>query len=196
MLTYVDTPGFGDTRGIGVDKEHTEKIVDAIKIAKKINCIVLVINGREARVTATLKYVIAQITSILPRQISGHVVVLFTNCASVLDRNFDFSVIQDLFPNSKLQAFHIDNPFCKLEKVRNAKSHGFSEDEMKSVYDSLEEAFFKSVTEIQKLHSTLYGLLQFQQMTSSGYSRNDKKYSSKSLSCCGTMISWLKRSKD
>ncbi len=63
----IDTPGFGDTRGTDVDQKHAKKIVGALKGEDYVNCVCLIINGRASRMSATLQYVLSEITAILPR---------------------------------------------------------------------------------------------------------------------------------
>ena len=58
----IDTPGFGDSRGL---KENAGEIVRALSSEDYVNCICLTINGRESRMSATLKYVLSEVTSIL-----------------------------------------------------------------------------------------------------------------------------------
>ena len=50
-FTIIDTPGFGDSRGISTDNENFKKIQEYVKNEKGINCILVVQNGREARVS-------------------------------------------------------------------------------------------------------------------------------------------------
>ena len=80
-VTLIDTPGFGDSRGIEEDKKHSQKIVDALKEADFVNCICLVINGSMSRMNATLKYVLTEVTAILPREVLNNVIVVFTKTA-------------------------------------------------------------------------------------------------------------------
>lgn len=50
-FTLIDTPGFGDTRGVKVDEEQAEKIRRSLLEIGGINCICVVQSGREARMT-------------------------------------------------------------------------------------------------------------------------------------------------
>lgn len=45
-ITIIDTPGFGDSRGLEQDKVNVRKIIEALKGEDYINCVCLVINGR------------------------------------------------------------------------------------------------------------------------------------------------------
>ena len=48
----IDTPGFGDSRGLEENKKHSQKIVKALKTEEYVNCICFVISGRQARMSA------------------------------------------------------------------------------------------------------------------------------------------------
>ena len=48
-LTIIDTPGFGDSRGVQLDEEHVKMIQDCILGERGINAVVIVQSGREAR---------------------------------------------------------------------------------------------------------------------------------------------------
>lgn len=130
-LGVIDTPGFGDTRGLEEDKEHTKKIVEILKEEEYIHCVCLVINGRQCRMGATLRYVLTEIASILPRKILDNVIVVFTNTANPLDLNFDPNSLQEYFGR------FIENPYCKFEKVKQMQGQLSAE----LIEQSLEKSF-------------------------------------------------------
>lgn len=70
-LTIIDTPGFGDSRGMDVDQQNFERIKETVLKAGGINCICVVQNGREARMSTQLKYSYSTLTSILPKAIAN-----------------------------------------------------------------------------------------------------------------------------
>ena len=51
IFTFIDTPGFGDTRGFEFDITQAEKIRNSILSEGGINCVCVIQNGREARMT-------------------------------------------------------------------------------------------------------------------------------------------------
>ena len=73
-MTVIDTPGFGDSGGLEKDKKNVMKIIDALRHEEYVNCICLIINGRQSRMSISLKYVLGKISSILPRKV-------FYNCS-------------------------------------------------------------------------------------------------------------------
>jgi len=114
----IDTPGFGDSRGIEEDKRHVGKIIATVKEVDYVNCVCLVVNGRNSRMTGTLRYVLTEITTILPKAILDNVIVVFTNTGDPLDLNFDVSVLKQFFGKEITTHFCIENPYCKFEKAK------------------------------------------------------------------------------
>ena len=64
----VDTPGIGDTHGLERDERNVKNIVNKVNCVEYIHCICLVINRTVARMSANLRYVISEISSILPKE--------------------------------------------------------------------------------------------------------------------------------
>ena len=114
----IDTPGFGDSRGLEQDKTNAQRIISALKKEEYINCVCLIINGRQARASASLKYVLTEITAILPRDILDNVIVVFSNTADPLDLNFDPGMLKEYFGKKVENIFLIENPYCSFEKAK------------------------------------------------------------------------------
>jgi len=114
----IDTPGFGDSRGIEEDERHVKKIIATLKEVDYVNCVCLVVNGRNSRMTSTLRYVLTEITTILPKTILDNVIVVFTNTGDPLDLNFDLSALKGFFGKEITTHFCIENPYCKFEKAK------------------------------------------------------------------------------
>ncbi len=79
-FTVIDTPGQVDTKGHETDKMNFEKIKNTVLQEGGINCIVVVQNGRESRMSAQLKFIYTSLTSILPNAISQQIIFVYTNC--------------------------------------------------------------------------------------------------------------------
>ncbi len=118
----IDTPGFGDSRGMKEDKENVKKIIAAIEEQEFINCVCLVINGRQARISATLKYVMSEITAILPKEIFNNLIVVFSNTSDPLDLNFDPGELNSFFGRELNNIFFIENPYCRFEKAKQKQA--------------------------------------------------------------------------
>merc|ERR1712113_587826 len=95
-------------------------IVHAIIQQRWLNAIVLVINGRDPRIAATMKYVLSRITSVVPNKILSQVFVIYTNCESICDRNFVHAELGYYFHQQipKERTFYIDNPFSQMDKFQ------------------------------------------------------------------------------
>ena len=119
-MGVVDTPGFGDSRGIEEDEQNVRRIIDALKEEEYLNCICLIINGRYCRMSVTLRYVLTEVTSILPREIVSNVIVVFTNTADPLVLNFDPNWLKTFFGREieDSRMFCVENPYCKFGRAK------------------------------------------------------------------------------
>ncbi len=80
-LTIVDTPGFGDTRGISHDQKITAQIQEFFSARGGINCIdavCFVVQASLARLTHNQKYIFDSILSIFGKDIAQNILVLVT----------------------------------------------------------------------------------------------------------------------
>ena len=98
-ITIIDTPGFGDSRGMKFD----EKIVDMIRDLFKnwidsVNGICFVASASSARLTSTQKYIFSSIVSLFGNDIAENFIPMLTFCdgkepqilASLLDNESTF----------------------------------------------------------------------------------------------------------
>uniref|UniRef100_A0A8C4TLN0 AIG1-type G domain-containing protein n=1 Tax=Erpetoichthys calabaricus TaxID=27687 RepID=A0A8C4TLN0_ERPCA len=80
-FTIVDTPGFGDTRGIDRDKQITEQIQECFSSpqgVQHINAVCFVVQASQVRLTHTQKYIFDSILSIFGKDIANNILVLIT----------------------------------------------------------------------------------------------------------------------
>ncbi|XP_059915986.1 uncharacterized protein LOC132463692 [Gadus macrocephalus] len=80
-LTLVDTPGFGDTKGIVRDGAITEQIrtlFTSDKGVREIDAICFVTQASQARLTHTQKYVIDSVLSIFGKDVAENICMLVT----------------------------------------------------------------------------------------------------------------------
>ncbi|KAL1276468.1 hypothetical protein QQF64_036091 [Cirrhinus molitorella] len=80
-LTIVDTPGFGDTRGISHDQKITEQIQEFFSARggiDHIDAVCFVVQASLARLTHTQKYIFDAILSIFGKDIAGNILGLIT----------------------------------------------------------------------------------------------------------------------
>ncbi|XP_028328906.1 uncharacterized protein LOC114479436 [Gouania willdenowi] len=80
-LTIVDTPGFGDTRGVSRDKEITEQIrrlFTSLNGVSEIDAVCFVTQASLARLTATQRYVFDSVLSIFGKDVAENIQMLVT----------------------------------------------------------------------------------------------------------------------
>ena len=116
----IDTPGFGDSRGLKQDEKNAQRIIELLRREEHINCVCLIINGRQPRTSASLKYVLTEITAILPKEILKNVIIVFSNTSDPLDLTFDPNALTTYFgePVSQKHIFFVENPYCRFEKAK------------------------------------------------------------------------------
>ena len=147
----IDTPGFGDSRGLEKDKENVQKIIDALKKEDYINCVCLIINGRQSRMSASLEYVLSEISTILPKEIFDNIIVVFTNSADALDSNFDIRELESIFDQKIVHEFYIENPYCRIEKAKQ-KAKQLSNDQ---IAKSLAKSFMDTAECLRSIHDAI-----------------------------------------
>ncbi|XP_076866328.1 uncharacterized protein LOC143517555 [Brachyhypopomus gauderio] len=80
-LTFVDTPGFGDTRGIEHDKQITEQLKNFLCNplgVQHIDAVCFVIQASLVRLSATQKYIFDSILSIFGKDIAENIMIMVT----------------------------------------------------------------------------------------------------------------------
>ena len=78
-LTFLDTPGLGDTRGIEKDEENISTIIDEVVKTENLNAILLMVNGTDPRINTRIKYVLAKLQGILPTVFLQNLFILMSN---------------------------------------------------------------------------------------------------------------------
>ena len=80
-IKIIDTPGFGDTRGIAQDKIIRDKIADTFKNKlNTINAICFVAQSSNARLTANQKYIFTSILDLFGKDVQENFVAMLTFC--------------------------------------------------------------------------------------------------------------------
>lgn len=150
----IDTPGFGDTRGMEEDKKHVARVIETLKEEQYINCVCLVINGRAARMSASIKYVLSEITAVLPKTVLDNIIVVFTNTTSPLHLTFDPTEFKTHFGCEINMIFCIENPYCLYEK---AKERSLSAD---MIAKGLKDEFERTAGVLEKMFTEIKALKQ------------------------------------
>jgi len=80
-LTIIDTPGFGDTRGVDYDKKLMQNIEDLFKSKKiqSLDTIAFVAKAGDARLTAQQKYIFESILHIFGNDVKDNLLSILTN---------------------------------------------------------------------------------------------------------------------
>ena len=153
-LWVIDTPGLGD---FGGDEENLKKIISCIEEEEYINCICIVINGRQTRITANMKYALTEIASILPIPVLGQVLFVFTNVADPLDLYFDPNEFKTYFGKKvDITAYTcIDNPYSRFERAIEMEKEGKIEREyivqsLRKLFDDTREVLKKMCRMMKK----------------------------------------------
>jgi GTPase SAR1 family protein len=103
FVNIIDTPGIADTEGITEDEAHLKKIVDFIIEYGEFNAVCFVIKNGTSRATITMKYVINEIKSMLPKDAKDNFIVCLTNSQSPFPTEDTLAVIQELgLPEDKI----------------------------------------------------------------------------------------------
>ena len=80
-IKIIDTPGFGDTRGIAQDKIIRDKIADTFKNRlNTINAICFVAQSSNARLTANQRYIFTSILDLFGNDVKENFVAMLTFC--------------------------------------------------------------------------------------------------------------------
>ena len=117
-ICIIDTPGLGDTSGIAKDKENIAQMVQAVGEEKYLNAVLLVINGKEPRLTLSCQYVLSELSRILPADFNTKIIAFVTNCGSEVECNYDLEVMeQTLSTKLNENVIYIENPLALLKNI-------------------------------------------------------------------------------
>ena len=89
IIRLIDTPGLGDTRGIGNDREHFQDILSHIKRIDKLHGIIVLLKPNQARLTILFEYCIKELLANLHKDASRNIVFCFSNARSTCYRPGD-----------------------------------------------------------------------------------------------------------
>lgn len=113
-IRLIDTPGIGDTRGIGKDEENFDRLLTVIGELQEIHGICILLKPNNARLTVLFEYCIKQMLSRLQKDASNNIMFLFTNSRSTFYRPGDtVTPLKQILDQIKSKPPHIDIPFNK-----------------------------------------------------------------------------------
>ncbi|KAK7907213.1 hypothetical protein WMY93_015825 [Mugilogobius chulae] len=163
-LTVIDTPGYGDTRGIHYDDIVTKKLEDLFCIPNgvtDIDAVGLVMKASENRLDERMCYIFNSVTSLFGKDMEDNIVVMFTFSDGLEPRN----ALQAVKDAGIKCAMEDDDPIYFLfnnrqrEKreggkgAKKAAKYAFetSEDGLKEFTDFLEKTPSQSMTSTVKV---------------------------------------------
>ncbi|KAM8743300.1 uncharacterized protein AB9X84_017674 [Acanthopagrus schlegelii] len=89
-LTIIDTPGYGDTRGIEHDVIISQRLLDWFRSddgVHEINAVGLVLKATENRVSDRLRYIFDSVVSLFGKNMEQNIVALFTHSDGLMPEN-------------------------------------------------------------------------------------------------------------
>ncbi|XP_053195567.1 uncharacterized protein LOC128379955 [Scomber japonicus] len=89
-LTIIDTPGFGDTRGIKHDVIVSQRLFDLFRSddgVKELSAVGLVLKATENRVSDRVRYIFDSVTSLFGKDIEKNIVALITHSDGFTPKN-------------------------------------------------------------------------------------------------------------
>jgi GTP-binding protein EngB required for normal cell division len=113
-ISFIDTPGLGDTRGLKQDEKNVQSIIDKLQELKTLDGVVIIANGTMAREDVNLKYVIESLKGIFPKSITDNIMLLLTNCTPTT-ANFNSTKLLGFTPK---ETFYLQNPFSVWDNNR------------------------------------------------------------------------------
>lgn len=145
----IDTPGFGDTRGLDQDKISADKILQYISTLGKISAICFVLPPNISRLSDTFKYNVNALVKQIDQQATQNMIFCFTNsCTTRYRPGTTYKLLEGYFKELKAKQdvdipLKPENTFCfdsegfrySCIKFFNWQNHcdiEFDEDEIKS----------------------------------------------------------------
>ncbi|KTF86010.1 hypothetical protein cypCar_00037859 [Cyprinus carpio] len=89
-LTIIDTPGYGDTRGVDLDKDIAKSLLNLSKSAEEIHeihAVCLVIKATQNRLSDRQIYIFDAVQSLFGRDFAENIVLLFTHSDGMHPKN-------------------------------------------------------------------------------------------------------------
>ncbi|KAK7123300.1 hypothetical protein R3I93_021649 [Phoxinus phoxinus] len=89
-LTIIDTPGYGDTRGVEKDKEIAESLLSLCESAEgihEVDAVCLVMMAHQNRLSDRQRYIFDAVQSLFGRDIAENIVLLFTHSDGARPKN-------------------------------------------------------------------------------------------------------------
>ena len=155
IITFIDTPGIGSTRGTEQDKMNIESILNFITVYDQIHALCILLRPEQARITPSFKFCVIELLRYLHKSAAENILFCFTHTRSTFYGPGDtLSVLQSLLKECKRAVTNVppERQFCfDNEAFRFLACHQngiqFSKEEINSYSGSWD----KSAIETQRL---------------------------------------------
>jgi GTP-binding protein EngB required for normal cell division len=154
QLCIIDTPGFGDTRGIDQDDRNMQHILEYIQTFSHINAVCFLLKPNESRLNIFFRSCLTQLFSLLGPTIADNIIFCFTNSRSTfytpgntapLLKQMLASLSMDKVPFKKENTFCFDSESFRYLVAR--QNHIPFTDDDKQEYKM---SWINSVTEVNR----------------------------------------------
>lgn len=173
-LRIVDTPGFGDTRGLDFDKKIIDMIRDTFTHkCETINAICFVAKSNETRLTDFQKYIFAQVFALFGKDVGENIIAMLTFCdgqepniiKSLESKDSIFYQIKEQIEDPWYLTFNNSAIYCEVEQKFTKHFWDMGMDMFKTFLTKLNKLPTKSLTLSKKvldlrkqLEATIIGL--------------------------------------
>ena len=169
QLTIIDTPGFSDTRGSEQDQLNIKNILECVRQEDFLNCVCIIVNGRESRLTEATKNFLAELTTILPPVVLEKLFVVCTNCEGKCDLSFKYEMLWEYHLEVQVeQRFYLDNPYARYLNTKalppsEAEEDGYSDEYWISAFQQTRnrlEKMFSTVKTMGRMETSDFGFFR------------------------------------
>ena len=110
----IDTPGIGDCRGTGKDKENFENILQFLTLYNKINAVVVLLKPNNPRLTVAFRFCVLELLTHLHKSLASNIIFAFTNSRGTFYKPGDsLPVLKELLQEYNLEIdVSPSNYFC------------------------------------------------------------------------------------
>lgn len=111
----IDTPGIGDSRGIGQDKQNFANTLEFLTCYRKINAVVVLLKPNNARLTAAFRFCVLELLTHLHKSLVSNIIFAYTNSRSTMYRPGDtLPALKKLLKEHNIEMDHSAklNHFC------------------------------------------------------------------------------------
>ena len=114
-LRIIDTPGFGDTRGLDQDDHNMKHIVEYITNFSHVNAICFLLRPNESRLNIYFQSCLTQLFNLLGPGVRNHIIFCFTNSRTTFyTPGNTATLLKDILSSLSIRGipYKKDNTFC------------------------------------------------------------------------------------